>query len=998
MNELRARLMLDAQQPVKAVQQLKQGLAQAISGMSSHVKNQAAGLTNLQTTLQRFQTSLQNVAAVRNAGQQLARALYEPQKQALAQAQQAFQKYIQHIQSQPAAMKPGIARTQAATQWTKTKKDLWLEFFNKEERALKAGLSEQERGRLAQLRAQKATNKRMQPEDRSEMLNLQYREQFQAPAAQDLQRLALLREGEKSAKEQSTLMERAMRENVAAHQRQAFLEKAQERIVMASQRRPHKMSAMGERQNARGAFGAAFLQQREFGKILNEHVRAKIISPETAKQEYAAFADYVKRLGDAADQTQAKLLKMGQALSGKRDVSVLENNRKRMEQTGMRGLWQRVNARMMGSGSGHMQTLIATMAGGFGFGRFGAMGAAIGGMSKLGGPWGMVIGAAVDMVVKAFTRLFNFIKNGIQELSALSVRIQNIRAQTGIGTKSLTVMARTSEMAGTDLQSASLWISRFQANLSNFQKTPPGVQNALAKLGLNVMQLRNLRPEKQLELVTQRMNQLGNATDRAGVANALFNRLGAEMLRWMRLFPLAIEQMGRLPELMEVWGQKWEYLGHTLTGVRWKMLQLSAGMMTQLTPALEIIARKFNAMDFTNLGEALGKLFKPILGDVAKLVIAVDSLKKMFDGFQKFKADLFDKLIPQNIMTKFGKKLWENLKPDFFDRLFPVGIVPRRIGRLGNFVAELYAAFKDTDKSLSYMERMKAAFKRLVRDPKLDKDDPNNPQPSAAALSSFFAPFGKGPGGQWSNIGFWSTPDVQGGFQTGIKGWQDKVVDYLKEIAVNTRTMRDPRTGQSFKVNSKTMPQHALNPENMQDHLVTKGKITAPIQIAGAKTENIAATGKPGTTYTSDRLPGATSFIVPPGITPGDIGRLTTPAPMAPPDFKGLQPPAEKGNVTVPALPLFMGDPHVRLDGKRVTGGPVSAGGMYLVGEKGPELFRPRLGGSIVPNQGLKQFLPMQPGGSSFARATDLLGKIERKIGDVNVNMNESPGPLTLAY
>jgi hypothetical protein len=39
--------------------------------------------------------------------------------------------------------------------------------------------------------------------------------------------------------------------------------------------------------------------------------------------------------------------------------------------------------------------------------------------------------------------------------------------------------------------------------------------------------------------------------------------------------------------------------------------------------------------------------------------------------------------------------------------------------------------------------------------------------------------------------------------------------------------------------------------------------------------------------------------------------------------------------------------------GKRATGGPVSAGTSYMVGERGPELFTPKHGGSIVPNNAL---------------------------------------------
>lgn len=41
------------------------------------------------------------------------------------------------------------------------------------------------------------------------------------------------------------------------------------------------------------------------------------------------------------------------------------------------------------------------------------------------------------------------------------------------------------------------------------------------------------------------------------------------------------------------------------------------------------------------------------------------------------------------------------------------------------------------------------------------------------------------------------------------------------------------------------------------------------------------------------------------------------------------------------------------LFGKRAMGGPVSAGSSYMVGERGPELFTPKHGGSIVPNNAL---------------------------------------------
>lgn len=45
----------------------------------------------------------------------------------------------------------------------------------------------------------------------------------------------------------------------------------------------------------------------------------------------------------------------------------------------------------------------------------------------------------------------------------------------------------------------------------------------------------------------------------------------------------------------------------------------------------------------------------------------------------------------------------------------------------------------------------------------------------------------------------------------------------------------------------------------------------------------------------------------------------------------------------------------IKIDGARAMGGPVLAGGTYLVGERGPELFRPTRSGAIVSNRDLRQ-------------------------------------------
>jgi phage-related minor tail protein len=65
----------------------------------------------------------------------------------------------------------------------------------------------------------------------------------------------------------------------------------------------------------------------------------------------------------------------------------------------------------------------------------------------------------------------------------------------------------------------------------------------------------------------------------------------------------------------------------------------------------------------------------------------------------------------------------------------------------------------------------------------------------------------------------------------------------------------------------------------------------------------------------------------------------------------------------------------VPISGARASGGPVSAGGSYLVGEQGPELFTPSGGGDITANAALTTARPsvvvniQTPDAASFAKS-----------------------------
>lgn len=79
------------------------------------------------------------------------------------------------------------------------------------------------------------------------------------------------------------------------------------------------------------------------------------------------------------------------------------------------------------------------------------------------------------------------------------------------------------------------------------------------------------------------------------------------------------------------------------------------------------------------------------------------------------------------------------------------------------------------------------------------------------------------------------------------------------------------------------------------------------------------------------------------------VGFFTGQTPPASPTVPGGPPPPPTGG-TPPSSPPRPPDPRY---GPRAEGGGVWAGGTYLVGERGPEMFVPRMSGSIIPNHAL---------------------------------------------
>ena len=83
--------------------------------------------------------------------------------------------------------------------------------------------------------------------------------------------------------------------------------------------------------------------------------------------------------------------------------------------------------------------------------------------------------------------------------------------------------------------------------------------------------------------------------------------------------------------------------------------------------------------------------------------------------------------------------------------------------------------------------------------------------------------------------------------------------------------------------------------------------------------------------------------------------------------------PAPAGGTTVPVVDAI----------PRANGGPVSGNEAYLVGERGPELFVPRMSGSIIPNKAMSMGGTTQVT-NNYINAIDVKSFEERIMGSSN--------------
>ena len=108
--------------------------------------------------------------------------------------------------------------------------------------------------------------------------------------------------------------------------------------------------------------------------------------------------------------------------------------------------------------------------------------------------------------------------------------IQKMSARTGMSAKALSELGFAAERSGTNLKTLEKGGRRMQRNIVDAGRGLSTAVDAFGMLGLSVDDLNGLSPEKQFELIADRISKIEDPTKRAALAQMIFGRAGAELI------------------------------------------------------------------------------------------------------------------------------------------------------------------------------------------------------------------------------------------------------------------------------------------------------------------------------------------------------------------------------------------------------------------------------------------------------------------------------------
>lgn len=475
-------------------------------------------------------------------------------------------------------------------------------------------------------------------------------------------------------------------------------------------------------------------------------------------------------------------------------------------------------------------------------------------------------------------------------------------AKSGLAAEAASQLAHAAKMADVDLTQLGTAFKTMQVAISTAASGGKEATEALQALGLSIEQIRALRPDEQFETMADRISKLQDPADRTRAAVVLFGRAGADLLPMFEQGAAGIRKAR----------QEGIEMGKSFSAIDLAKFQEADTAIKGMTASIESAKMAAASMAAGPIAELADKIAVAFGGgsEFTKMQVRIRDLKRELEsGWGLYLNFGYIDGAPV-VMGPDKISEWIERLTQQAERLKNIGTMitsPSRGSLLGSGASPGFrpSAKGGTDDAMRPGMALAAAEENMRRYTDAIKSTRTEIEAASAAYAAFK-----------------DEQDLL--FEGGI----------IKAETYNARLAE-------FLENA--IPDVKVTAEKMQAVTTQFDNVTVAAQAAAANIQGAFA-----------------NFFI--DFDNGIKG-------LAESFLKTLQ--QMVANLAASQLMSFIGGGLSKssngflasigsafLVPGRASGGPVSAGMPYMVGEKGPEMFVPGMSGSIVPNGGMVPFAP----------------------------------------
>jgi hypothetical protein len=259
---------------------------------------------------------------------------------------------------------------------------------------------------------------------------------------------------------------------------------------------------------------------------------------------------------------------------------------------------------------------------------------------------GVAAGVAVAAMAKKMAE-------GVKSALDLGGALSDVSAQTGIAAGNVAVLQRAFADNGIAADKLGAVINKMQKSISDFGLGMTEPTEAFESLGIAFSDIQGLSPEKQFELIAQRISAISNPTERAAAAMRIFGRSGGQLLTLFSdsgALAKATEALGAQAEILNRRSGDFDAASDLLAGAGVKLQGFFVGVADKLVEPLMGVLKEFYQIDLAGIGQRLGESIAPA---VEKIGGMIEGMVAGFSTLVEYAARMVETLSSSSISEAF---------------------------------------------------------------------------------------------------------------------------------------------------------------------------------------------------------------------------------------------------------------------------------------------------------------------------------------------------------